>query len=73
MNTVVGARRKGRSRKVLVFGLLAACLLAGFFELFPHGGTPEAPCAPSRLSDGRILVADDGRLTYRGPNGPERH
>ena len=54
-------------------GFFGADAPEGFFELFAHGGTPEAPCARPRLSDGRILVADDGRLTYRVPSGPERH
>ena len=54
-------------------GFFGADFPEGFFELSPHGGTPEAPCARPHLSDGRFLVADDGRLTFRRPNGLERH
>lgn len=35
------------------------------FPLFPHGGTPEKRCTRPVLGDGRILVADGNRLTYK--------
>ena len=41
------------------------------FSLFPHGGTPERPCARPVLSDGRMLVADGDRLTYQVPPEPD--
>ena len=50
-------------------GFFGADFPERFFEMFPQGGAPEARCAGPGLSDGRVLVADDGRLTFRGPTG----